>query len=145
MHTSKEPPTAPRWTPNWRVWGGLAVGSWPWVRPAPGTMAWTVFAAALTGIILLPLGTIVVLAIGSEQNVWPHLLQTVLPRALADTLMLMGGVGLISLGLGTSAAWLVSMYRFPGRGLLDRLLVLPLAMPTYIVAYCYVELLAYCR
>src|SRR5262245_21445185 len=68
MHTSKEPPTAPRWTPNWRAWGGLAVGSWPWVRPAPGTMAWTVFAAALTGIILLPLGTIVVLAIGSEQN-----------------------------------------------------------------------------
>src|SRR5262245_4839478 len=143
MHRSKEPPTAPRWAPNWRRGSGLAVGSWPWARPARGTTAWTVFAAALTGIILLPLGTIVVLAIGSEQNVWPHLLQTVLPRALADTLMLMGGVGLISLMLGTSAAWLVSMYRFPGRDLFDRLLVLPLAMPTYIVAYCYVELLDY--
>jgi iron(III) transport system permease protein len=106
-------------------------------------MAWTLFAAALAGIILLPLGTIVVLALGAEQNVWPHLLQTVLPRALADTLILMGGVGILSLSLGTAAAWLVTMYRFPGRGLLDRLLVLPLAMPTYIVAYCYVELLDY--
>jgi len=106
-------------------------------------MAWTLFAAALTGIILLPLGTIIVLALGSDENVWPHLLQTVLPHALADTLMLMGGVSLLSLLLGTSAAWLVTMYRFPGRGLFDRLLVLPLAMPTYIVAYCYVELLDY--
>ena len=65
------------------------------------------------------------------------------PRALADTFILMAGVGALSLALGTAAAWLVTMYRFPGRGLLDRLLVLPLAMPTYIVAYCYVELLDY--
>ena len=42
---------------------------------------------------------------------------------------------------GTSTAWLVTMYRFPGRAVVDRLLVLPLAVPTYIVAYCYVELL----
>ena len=110
---------------------------------AEPTRAWTVFAAVLAGIILLPIGTIVVLALGSEQNVWPHLLATVLPRALADTFILMAGVGALSLALGTAAAWLVTMYRFPGRGLLDRLLVLPLAMPTYIVAYCYVELLDY--
>jgi len=97
----------------------------------------------LAGIIMLPIGTIIVLALSAEQNVWPHLLATVLPRALADTFILMAGVGAVSLALGTAAAWLVSMYRFPGRGLLDRLLVLPLAMPTYIVAYCYVELLDY--
>jgi iron(III) transport system permease protein len=115
----------------------------PWRSHASGTTAWTLFAAALAGIILLPLGTIVVLALDAEQNVWPHLFQTVLPRALVDTLMLMGGVAILSLALGTAAAWLVTMYRFPGRGLLDRLLVLPLAMPTYIVAYCYVELLDY--
>jgi iron(III) transport system permease protein len=115
----------------------------PWRSHASGTTAWTLFAAALAGIILLPLGTIVVLALDAEQNVWPHLFQTVLPRALVDTLMLMGGVAILSLALGTAAAWLLTMYRFPGRGLLDRLLVLPLAMPTYIVAYCYVELLDY--
>jgi iron(III) transport system permease protein len=121
------------------------VAAWrpAWPSRANGTWGWTLFAAALAGVILLPLGTILVLALGSQQNVWPHLVQTVLPRALADTLMLMGGVGIITLSLGTAAAWLITMYRFPGRGLLDRLLVLPLAMPTYIVAYCYVELLDY--
>jgi iron(III) transport system permease protein len=132
--------------PDGRAPGSFRLAAW---RPrrgpsrADGTRAWTIFAAVLAGIILLPIGTIIVLALGSEQNVWPHLLATVLPRALADTLILMAGVGALSLALGTAAAWLVTMYRFPGRRLLDRLLVLPLAMPTYIVAYCYVELLDY--
>ena len=106
-------------------------------------MGWTIFAAVLAGIVLLPIGTIIVLSLSSQQNIWPHLLHTVLPRAIADTSTLMAGVGALSLVLGTGAAWLVTMYRFPGRALLDRLLVLPLAMPTYIVAYCYVELLDY--
>jgi iron(III) transport system permease protein len=114
-----------------------------WPRRPDAAVAWTVFAAALAGIVLLPIGTIVALSFGSEQNIWPHLVQTILPRAVADTLILMTGVGASSLVLGTGAAWLVTMYRFPGRGLIDRLLVLPLAMPTYIVAYCYVELLDY--
>ena len=130
--------------PKGRAPGPFRLAAW---RRGPsraeGTRPWTVFAAALAGIILLPIGTVVVLALGAEQNVWPHLLATVLPRAVADTLMLMAGVGGLSLALGTAPAWLVTMYRFPGRGLLDRLLVLPLAMPTYIVAYCYVELLDY--
>jgi iron(III) transport system permease protein len=106
-------------------------------------VGWTIFAAVLAGIVLLPIGTIIVLSLRSQQNIWPHLLYTVLPRAIADTSTLMAGVGLLSLLVGTGAAWLVTMYRFPGRALLDRLLVLPLAMPTYIVAYCYVELLDY--
>jgi iron(III) transport system permease protein len=127
-----------------RRFGAFRLAAWRQGRGwADGTRAWTVFAGLLAGIILLPIGTIVVLALNSEQNVWPHLLATVLPRALADTLILMAGVGALAGVLGTAAAWLVTMYRFPGRGLLDRLLVLPLAMPTYIVAYCYVELLDY--
>src|SRR4029079_2121515 len=61
--------------------------------------------------------------------------------ALADTALLLAGVGTLTLVIGTGTAWLTTVYRFPGRGLLDRLLVLPLAMPTYITAYAYVELL----
>src|SRR4029079_18269538 len=61
--------------------------------------------------------------------------------ALADTALLLAGVGTLTLVIGTGTAWLTTVYRFPGRGLLDRLLVLPLAMPTYIIAYAYVELL----
>jgi iron(III) transport system permease protein len=92
---------------------------------------------------LLPLATIVVLALAPGESIWPHLLRTVLPSALRDTLLLMLSVGGLTLLIGTGTAWLVTMYRFPGRALLDRLLVIPLAMPTYIVAYCYVELLDY--
>jgi len=90
---------------------------------------------------MLPLGTVAVLSLSAHESVWPHLLRTVLPSALADTALLLAGVAAITLAIGTGAAWLTTMYRFPGRGLLDRLLVLPLAMPTYIIAYCYVELL----
>ncbi len=103
--------------------------------------AWTVFAGVLAAVVALPLATIFVLSLGAPESAWPHLMRTVLPGALADTALLLAGVGALCLVFGTGTAWLITMYRFPGRGLLDRLLVLPLAMPTYIIAYCYVELL----
>jgi iron(III) transport system permease protein len=116
----------------------------PWARwlRRPGD-AWgaTLFAVAVAGIMALPLATIVVLSLDVRESVWPHLVRTVLPGALADTGLLLLGVGALTLGIGTGTAWLTTMYRFPGRGLLDRLLVLPLAMPTYIIAYAWVELL----
>jgi iron(III) transport system permease protein len=113
-----------------------------WLRRANGD-AWgaTLFAAAVGGIMLLPLATIVVLSLDVGESAWPHLVRTVLPGALADTALLLLGVGVLALGVGTGTAWLTTMYRFPGRGLIDRLLVLPLAMPTYIIAYAWVELL----
>jgi len=107
---------------------------------APG---WTLFAAVLAAVMALPLATVIVLALAPGESVWPHLMRTVLPGALADTALLLLGVGALTLTFGTGTAWLTTMYRFPGRGLLDRLLVLPLAVPTYIVAYAYVELLDY--
>jgi iron(III) transport system permease protein len=55
----------------------------------------------------------------------------------------MAGVGLLSLLIGTGTAWLVTMYRFPGRRVFEWLLLLPLAVPTYIIAYSYLELLDY--
>jgi iron(III) transport system permease protein len=76
---------------------------------------------------------------GSE--ILPHLLAYVLPQALRQTILLLLGVGATVLLLGVGAAWLVSAYDFPGRRLLDWALVLPLAVPTYIVAYAYLDLL----
>lgn len=90
---------------------------------------------------LLPVLAIGTLALSGSSEVWWHLASTILPRALKQTFLLLGGVGILAAITGTATAWLVTMYRFPARDLVDRLLVMPLAMPTYIVAYCYVELL----
>jgi iron(III) transport system permease protein len=103
---------------------------------------WTAAVGVLAAVLALPLLTIIALSAAAPRDgVWPHLIATVLPAALADTALLLAGVAVLTLVFGTAAAWLVTMCRFPGRAVLDRLLVLPLAMPTYILAYAYVELL----
>lgn len=112
-----------------------------WYAQRPHAIAWLIALAAIMALMALPVITIVWLALTPKENIWPHLLQTVLPSSLYQTLVLMAGAGFLTLVTGTATAWLVTMYRFPGRALADRLLVIPLAMPTYIVAYCYVELL----
>ena len=112
-----------------------------WRRLQRTSPAWTVFVAVLAAVMLLPVATVVVLSLAPGVSIWPHLTRTVLPAALADTVLLLIGVSVLVLAFGTATAWLVTMYRFPGRAVIDRLLVLPLAVPTYIVAYCYVELL----
>jgi iron(III) transport system permease protein len=65
----------------------------------------------------------------------------VLPGALLDTALLLAGVGLLAGILGTGTAWLVTAFQFPGRRVLTWALLLPLAVPTYIVAYAYLDLL----
>jgi iron(III) transport system permease protein len=84
-----------------------------------------------------------VIAFQPSGDTWSHLIANVLPGAVRRTLGLMGGVGLLTLLIGTGTAWLVTMYRFPGRRYFQWLLLLPMAMPTYIIAYCYLELFDY--
>ena len=72
---------------------------------------------------------------------WPHLLAYVLPGAIADTLILLTGVGCLVIAMGTGLAWLMTAYDFPGRRIFEWALLLPLAVPTYIVAYAYLDLL----
>lgn len=100
-------------------------------------------ACAISLLIALPLIAIIVLALAPAPGVWPHLLSTTLPYSIRETLLLLIGVAFLTLTAGAGTAWLVTMYRFPGRSLFDWLLVLPLALPTYITAYCYGEFLDY--
>jgi iron(III) transport system permease protein len=120
---------------------GLRGALTSWRRKRRSSPAWTIAVAAVLVVVLLPLAAILLLAVAPHESIWPHLASTVLPRALYETAVLTAGVGAVTVTIGTAAAWLVTMYRFPGRAIVDRLLVIPLAMPTYIVAYCYVELL----
>ncbi len=108
-----------------------------------GNVLWAGGALFLSAFMLLPLAAIVVLAATPEDRIWSHLASTVLPSYFAQTALLMAGVGLSTLLIGTATAWLVTRYQFPLRRLFTWALVLPLAFPTYIIAYAYVHLFEY--
>lgn len=91
-------------------------------------------------VVVLPVVSIALTAMQPVGDLWPHLAAYVLPNALRETALLLAGVGAVSLALGVGAAWTISSYDFPGRGWLIWLMPLPLAIPTYIGAYVYVEI-----
>ena len=91
----------------------------------------------------MPVLSVVWLALNPTDNIWPHLLSSVMPRYFGNTVALAVGTGLLAAAMGTGAAWLVSMYDFPGRGVLQWLLLLPLAVPAYIGAYALADFLDY--
>lgn len=93
------------------------------------------------GLALAPIGALAIVAAGDSGGLWPDLIAYVLPAALQDTLILLAGVGLLTTVIGTGTAWLVTRYRFPGDRLAAWALLLPLAVPTYIVAYSYLDFL----
>ncbi|MEJ8473628.1 ABC transporter permease [Roseibium algae] len=104
---------------------------------------WQSGAILIALLVLLPLGAIVWIAFSPTLDVWQHLLGTVLPRSLLTTLYLMAGVGLATTVVGIATAWLTTMCRFPGHKVFDWALLVPLAIPTYIIAFSYVEVLDY--
>ncbi len=94
-------------------------------------------------VVVGPIFALFAVALSAQDNVWPHLLATVLPRALTETVLLMLGVGVLTISIGASSAWLVTMYRFPGRKIFVWLSLIPLAMPTYLTAFSYTEIWDY--
>ena len=104
----------------------------------PLLSAAAVFAAA---IVLMPAIAIVVIAATGGVDNWPHLLSNVIPRATLRTLILLAGVATVTIAIGAGTAWLTAVHEFPGRRILDWALLLPLAVPTYVVAFAYLDLL----
>lgn len=96
---------------------------------------------ALCLLLSVPVLTVFSSVGASSEGVWTHLADTLLWDYIGQSLMLMAGVGLMVLVLGVAPAWLVTMNRFPGSRLLEWALVLPLAMPAYIIAYTYTGML----
>lgn len=109
----------------------------------PAQWRWGIAATLISAVSLMPIVALAIIALMPAENIWPHLVANVLPVAVRTSIGLMAGVGLITLLVGTSTAWLVTMCRFPGRAMFEWLLLAPLAMPTYITAYCYVEVFDY--
>lgn len=102
---------------------------------------WVVFTILLAGVLLLPVIVIAASVFLSSGDIWQHLYDTVLAEYVANSLLLALGVGCLALPLGVIPAWLVTLYRFPCSRQLEWALLLPLAMPAYIIAYTYTGML----
>ena len=97
-------------------------------------------------IIFLLLAPIVAIIFSSFENtfsIWIHLVDTRLKFYLYNTFLLMFGVGLTTLILGVGLAWLICRYDFFMKNIIEWALLLPLALPSYIIAYCYTDFLEY--
>ncbi|MDB6179218.1 iron ABC transporter permease [Paracoccus sp. Z330] len=108
-----------------------------------GGGTWSVAAVLIAALVLMPIGAVIWLAMNPVENIWPHLLSTVMPRYFLNTVILAAGTGVLAAAMGAGSAWLVSMYEFPGRRGLEWLLLLPLAVPAYIGAYALADFLDY--
>ena len=106
-----------------------------------GPLGWTSLAAA--ALIMLPILWVAASVFQGGGETWMHLLSTSLPRYVGNTLLLLVGVSWGVVSIGVLSAWLVTTYRFPGRRLLDWALILPLAMPAYVMAYAYTDWLQF--
>jgi iron(III) transport system permease protein len=120
--------------------GAIAIRSWishgrTFARL--GSLGWaSVITAAL---VLAPIGAVVWNIFLPSETTWSHLVSTVLPGYIWNTLLLLLLVAAGVIWCGVLSAWLVTAYSFPGRRVLEWALVLPLAMPAYVMAYAYTD------
>ena len=104
---------------------------------------WSVTVSIIALTIILPVLAIFYSALLGDTSLWPHLFSTVLPRYINNTLALMLGVGTLSLIFGISTAWTVTRYDFPLKSIFEWALLLPAAVPAYIIAYTYTDFFEY--
>jgi iron(III) transport system permease protein len=104
-------------------------------RPYPAFIF--VLAVALS----MPVAVVLAHVFVPSGDIWQHLSSTVLPDYIRNSLLLMFGVAIGTLLIGVTAAWLTTMCQFPGRSVFEWALLLPMAMPAYIIAYTYTGML----
>jgi iron(III) transport system permease protein len=109
----------------------------------PGFDRWSAGASVIAILVVLPIAAVIWFALTPTDNIWPHLMATTFPRYLRNTVILMLSVGALTAVVGTTTAWLVAMYRFPGRKWVQWALLMPLAVPAYVGAYALVDFLEY--
>ena len=115
-----------------------------WSRASrPSIDKWSAAAVILCCFLLGPVAALLLAAFGDSGGLWGHLVDTVLATYVTNTLLLMGGVGSVAIVFGVSSAWVISRYDFAGRDMLEWMLLLPAAIPAYIIAFCYTDFFEY--
>lgn len=102
---------------------------------------WNIVLVLLSLLFSIPLAVVLGSIFFPAKEIWSHLADTVLTDYIINSLVLFVGVGSFSLILGVIPAWLVTMYRFPMSHYLEWALLLPMAIPAYIIAYSYTGML----
>jgi iron(III) transport system permease protein len=106
-----------------------------------GLLGWS--ALGVAGLIVAPILAVVASVFVPGESTWAHLASTVLPAYVWNTVLLLAGVSWGVISIGVLSAWLVTAYRFPGSRILEWALILPLAMPAYVMAYAYTDWLQF--
>lgn len=110
---------------------------------ARGQKRFLLFTFAVSLLIILPIISLVILAFGADGDSFLHIVKNVLPRVGPTTVILLVEIGFLAALAGFIGAWLVSFYEFPGRRIFSWALMLPLAVPTYLAAYGFVEFFSF--
>lgn len=108
-----------------------------------GRRGWRLVVVAVAAIVVVPVGLVAVSILTPSTEVWSFLWRTDLPDMLVTTVVVLVAVVCCTLLLGAGLAWLVGRYRFPGQRWFSWLLVLPLAVPAYVLGFVYLGLLDY--
>jgi iron(III) transport system permease protein len=104
---------------------------------------WTIAAWLIAACVATPVVTVFAHVFLPKGEIWAHLVETVLAAYVTNSMLMMVLVGIGVLIVGVPAAWMVTLCVFPGRKFFEWALLLPMAMPAYVVAYTYVGLLDY--
>jgi iron(III) transport system permease protein len=102
-------------------------------------IVWKTSSGALALLLVLPILAIFYTALGETSDIFAHLMNTVMPTYAYNTVVLVLGVMFVSLLLGVPSAWIMAMCKIPSEKVLQWALVLPLAMPGYIIGYIFTD------
>ena len=102
---------------------------------------WSLFLVVISMFIALPIFVITLSLFDGKGEMWDHIVSYFLLDYLSNSIVLIIGCGLLSSFLGVSSAWVISKFNFKGRKIIEWLLFMPLSIPSYIMAYCYVGML----
>ncbi|MBI1735095.1 MAG: iron ABC transporter permease [Candidatus Rokubacteria bacterium] len=115
------------------------------VKPAralavPAPSGWAIAAILVAALLAVPIVAVLASLAHPAADVWAHLWRTQLVSLIVNTLALVAAVGAGTLALGTTLAWLVVAYDFPGRRVFEPALILPLAIPAYVIGFAFLGL-----
>jgi len=124
---------------------GMAPPRTPWVKKDLWSWVnvWSIGTVLIAAAVTVPIVAVIFIGLTPGDDIWSHLASTVLPLYISTTLQLMIGVGVGTLIIGVGTAWLVSTCRFPGKRIFEWAMLLPMAMPAYVIAYVYTDILEY--